>query len=142
MSMTDQEAIARAQKELNTSSYIAETGSTAGLRTMHQNRVCWLLRVLRLAKIALREQEERRWIPVTERLPEEHKSVVPGLGMVSKPVLVTWVDPFSKKAYPGNSFVREGITRNGEFTLNHINGDLVPVAWMPQPKPYEPPKGD
>lgn len=80
------------------------------------------------------------WIPVKERLPEEHKSVVPGLGTVSKPVLVTWVDPFSKNAYPDNSFVREGITRNGEFTLTHINGDLVPVAWMPQPKPYMPPK--
>lgn len=83
---------------------------------------------------------ERRWIPVTERMPEEHKGVVPGIGTVSKAVLVSWVDPFSKNAYPDNSFVREGITRNGEFTLNHINSDLVPVAWMPQPKPYKPPK--
>ena len=80
------------------------------------------------------------WIPVTERMPEERKSFVPGIGMVSKPVLVTWVDPFSEKAYPDNCFVREGITRNGEFTLNHINGDLVPVAWMPQPKPFKPAK--
>ena len=86
------------------------------------------------------EGEERCWIPVTERLPEEHKSVVPGLGTVSKAVLVSWVDPFSKNAYPDNSFVREGITRNGEFTLNHINSDLVPVAWMPTPEPYKPPK--
>ena len=95
---------------------------------------------LRLALAALREQAERRWIPVTERLPEEHKSVFPGLGTVSKAVLVSWVDPFSKNAYPDNSFVREGITRNGEFTLNHINSDLVPVAWMPTPEPYKPPK--
>lgn len=77
------------------------------------------------------------WIPVTERMPEEHESIVPGLGMVSGPVLVTWMDPNSKEPYPGNSFVREGITRNGEFTLSHINGDLIPVAWMPQPKPYD-----
>lgn len=57
--MTDQEAIERAQKELDNSTYLAEVGNNAGLRTMHQNRVRWLLRVLRLARIALREQEER-----------------------------------------------------------------------------------
>ena len=79
------------------------------------------------------------WIPVTEGMPEEHQSVVPGLGMVSRPVLVTWLDPTSDKPYPDNCFVREGITRNGEFTLHHINGDLVPVAWMPQPSPYKQP---
>ena len=79
----------------------------------------------------------QRWIPVTEGMPEERQSVVPGLGTVSKPVLVTWMDPTSDKPYPDNCFVREGITRNGEFTLNHINGDLVAVAWMPQPRPYE-----
>lgn len=81
-----------------------------------------------------------KWIPVTERMPEERNSVVPGLGTVSKPVLVTWLDPTSNKQYPDNCFVREGITRNGEFTITHINGDLIPVAWMPQPEPYEPPK--
>ena len=83
----------------------------------------------------------QKWIPVAERMPEERKSFVPGLGTVSKPVLVTWLDPTSDKPYPDNCFVREGITRNGEFTLSHINGDLVPVAWMPQPKPFEPPEG-
>lgn len=82
----------------------------------------------------------QKWIPVTEGMPEERNSVVPGLGTVSKPVLVTWLDPTSDKQYPDNCFVREGITRNGEFTLTHINGDLIPVAWMPQPEPYEPPK--
>lgn len=81
------------------------------------------------------------WIPVAEGMPEEHQSVVPGLGTVSKPVLVTWMDPTSDKPYPDNCFVREGITRNGEFTIHHINGDLVPLAWMPQPKPYQQPSG-
>lgn len=82
----------------------------------------------------------QRWIPVAVRMPEEHNSIVPGLGTVSKPVLVTWMDPTSDKTYSDNCFVREGITRNGEFTLQHINGDLIPIAWMPQPMPYEPPK--
>lgn len=77
-----------------------------------------------------------RWIPVTEGMPEERQSVVPGLGTVSKPVLVTWMDPASDKPYPDNCFVREGITRNGEFTIHHINGDLIPVAWMSLPQPY------
>lgn len=90
---------------------------------------------LAMAIDALREQEENRWIPVTERMPEERQSIVPGLGNVSKPVLVTWVDPTSDKNCPEDRFVRESITRNGEFTLSHINGDLVPVAWKPYPKP-------
>lgn len=90
---------------------------------------------LTMAIDALREKEEDRWIPVTERMPEERNSIVPGLGTVSKPVLVTWVDPTSDKNFPEDRFVRESITRNGEFTLSHINGDLVPVAWKPYPKP-------
>lgn len=82
---------------------------------------------------------EVRWIPVAEGVPEEHNSVVPGLGTVSKPVLVTWVDPNSAHEYPEDRFVREGITRNGEFTLSHINGDLIPIAWKSLPAPA---KGD
>lgn len=82
-------------------------------------------------------QTEQDWIPVTQGMPPERESIVRGLGTVSKPVLVTWVDPTSDKPFPDDRFVREGISRNGEFTISHINGDLVPVAWKPLPKPYK-----
>lgn len=81
------------------------------------------------------DEEVNPWISVAERMPDEHLSLVPGLGTVSYPVLVTWVDSTSKNAYPHDRFVRESISRNGEFTINHINGDLVAVAWRELPKP-------
>lgn len=122
MSMTIKEAIRRIRN------YI---GFLYGTKEPQED-IC---EAMNMAIDALREKEENRWIPVTERMPEEHNSIVPGLGTVSKPVLVTWVDPTSDKPYPEDRFVRESITRNGEFTLSHINGDLVPVAWKPYPKP-------
>ena len=85
-------------------------------------------------KIAEMEAAER-WIPVTEGMPPERESIIPGFGTVSKPVLVTWVDPTSDRHYPEDRFVRESATRNGEFRLTHINGDLVAVAWKPYPAP-------
>ena len=57
--MTDQEAIDKAQRELDLSVYLAEVGSNAGMISIHRNRSAWLAPVLRLARIALREQEER-----------------------------------------------------------------------------------
>lgn len=122
MSMTIEEAIRRIQSHMR-NHHIGEYPHI------------YIKEALDMAIDALREQEENRWIPVTERMPEERNSIVPGLGTVSKPVLVTWVDPTSDKHFPEDRFVRESITRNGEFTLSHINGDLVPVAWKPYPKP-------
>ena len=122
MSMTIEEAIKRIQNHME----VHRIGEYP-----HIN----IGEALTMAIDALRENEEHRWIPVTEGMPEERQSIVPGLGTVSKPVLVTWVDPTSDKPYPEDRFVRECITRNGEFTISHINGDIVPVAWMPHPKP-------
>lgn len=79
--------------------------------------------------------EDDDWTPTEEKMPTERESKIPGLGRFSAPVLVTWVDTTSDKSYPEDRFVRESYTRNGEFTLNHINGDLVAVAWKPMPEP-------
>ena len=65
-----------------------------------------------LAEAALREQEERRWIPVTERLPD-----------IGIEVLVySEDDGICVDYYVGDSF--------GYFDVTH---------WMPLP---EPPKGE
>ncbi|MBP5307207.1 MAG: DUF551 domain-containing protein [Paludibacteraceae bacterium] len=68
--------------------------------------------------------EERRWIPVTERLPEE--------GIV---VLISCEDLYLHRLNPCIGW------RNGQywntFTANGCKQILYPTAWMPLPKPYE-----
>ena len=58
--MTDREALDKAQNELETSSYLAEVTLNKGLQKVHQNRIAWLARVLRLARKALYDQEARK----------------------------------------------------------------------------------
>lgn len=60
MSMTDREAIDKAQNELDTSSYLAELGLNIGLRTIHRRRIAWLARVLRLARKGLYIEENQK----------------------------------------------------------------------------------
>lgn len=78
---------------------------------------------LNLAVAALREQEERRWIPVTERLPE-----------CGKRVLAT-----------DGGFVGEFyINKRGQWQRYNVNDYSLLMAldilfWMPLP---EPPKGE
>ena len=74
--MTEKEAIEKAQKEWNTSNYIAETTLYPGVRKVHENRCAWLLTLLNLARKAISTREENQWIPVTERLPESEKCVL------------------------------------------------------------------
>ena len=58
--MTDLEAIAKAQKELDISTYYEETSSYAGMRAMHRNRAEWLFRVLTLARKAIYIEENQK----------------------------------------------------------------------------------
>lgn len=81
------------------------------------------------------EEEVNPWIPVTEQMPKEHKSTIPGWGMISKPILVTWVNTKSQKAYPDDRFVAEGFSYNGKIVNRFYNPDYKAVAWKPLPKP-------
>lgn len=69
--MTDAEAIEKAQKELSIASYNAETSMYAGIRSINQNKVAWLVRVLRLARKALwyQEEQEKRKQQVSRKKP-------------------------------------------------------------------------
>lgn len=90
--------------------------------------------------------EPPRWIPVTERLPED-----------IKPVIVTWknVDPKSYYQYiVGKHFIGTAHYKNGKwFWYSSVTEDLLAeygkcdseefdeaievVAWMPLPEPYK-----
>ncbi len=78
---------------------------------------------------ALREQEERRWIPVTERLPEKTGTYF----VVTKTGAVTFA-----RFYPEHDF----IDCTGKF-IRHEKGNFQTnrnvIYWMPLP---EPPKGE
>ena len=73
-----------------------------------------------LAVAALREQEQRRWIPVTERLPEKNKEVV------------GWYkdNPFSPFRYGIVSWNGHGWV----FTYAQRYVDAV-TYWIPMPEP-------
>lgn len=63
--------------------------------------------------MAIKALEESRWIPITERKPEEDGEYL-----------------FSIRSSLGD-YVMEGWVRDGEYRLYDV------VAWMPLPKPYE-----
>lgn len=65
------------------------------------------------------ERKKGKWIPVTERLPEEN-----GLYLVTN--VGRWVEPVGTRYY--------NIRADGGFWSGHP-GDKV-LAWMPLPEPY------
>lgn len=82
------------------------------------------------------------WIPVSEKLPEEHDSIFAKLygtdkwdsrlhRTVSNRVLVT------VKRDDGTRFVKESHTRDGEWADEKKYIDYKVVAWMEMPEPYK-----
>lgn len=86
--------------------------------------------------------KENDWIPVTERLPEEHDSIFakykgtpdwkPGMfEKTSRHVLATI------KNKDGTVLVEQAHTTDGRWrTETYINGGEV-IAWIPFPEPYK-----
>lgn len=75
---------------------------------------------------ALEEKQQNRWIPVSERMPEEHEHYGD-----SELVLVT-VKDYEKDT----TFVHDDNTVNGEWA--YFRGACYEViAWRPLPEPYK-----
>lgn len=91
-------------------------------------------------------QEEQRWIPVTERLPEE-----------LTPVNITWINRNPEQYYadikdvpfPATGVFHRGkwywwsvvvvdyLSEYGRYDMDLVDKDIEIVAWQPLPEPYK-----
>ena len=97
-----------------------------------------------LAVAALREQEERRWIPVTERLPDEHESLFArykGTDKWRNAMFTTISDRVIVCAEyeNGKRIVKTANTVDGVWKVKDIFFFFLVTHWMPMPYP---PKGE
>ena len=78
---------------------------------------------------------EQRWIPVSERMPEEHdrKWGSNMLEKISAAVLVTAINNFTEERV-----VTTAHTTDGKWRLDTLWGVYTyrVIAWMPMPEPY------
>lgn len=83
-----------------------------------------------------------KWIPVTERLPEEHDSAFAKLYGTDKWTSTLWrttsnIVIATIKYNDGTVIVKEAFTRDGEWTVEKRNTNCKVIAWMPLPEPMK-----
>lgn len=86
-------------------------------------------------------ESERRWIPVTEALPEEREWLgTKRFGTTkSDEVYVTFENPKGERFCKHLSFQNGKLSRFDQSTIDVFYPEAKPIAWMPLPEPW---KGD
>ena len=81
---------------------------------------------------------EAKWIPCSERLPEEHEWVgTKKFGTtISDEVYVTFESPKGERFCKHLSFQNGELSRHDQLVIDTVFKGSKPIAWMPLPKPY------
>ena len=85
-------------------------------------------------------QPEPHWIPVSERMPEEHEWIgTKKFGTtISDEVYVTFENEKGERFCKHMSFQNGELSRYDQFHMDTWFKGSKPIAWMPLPKAYEP----
>ena len=96
---------------------------------------------MQMAISALEKQEQDRWIPVTERLPEESEWIgTKHFGTtISDEVYVTFEAPSGERFARHMMFQNGRLSRHDQRVMDTVFKGAKPIAWRPYPEPY---KGD
>lgn len=86
--------------------------------------------------------ESFEWIPVSEKLPDEHDSVFAKSYGTDEWNNMFWRTTSNRviatiKYNDVTVIVKEAFTHDGEWTVEKKNINCKVVAWMPLPKPYK-----
>ena len=84
-------------------------------------------------------QPEQRWIPVSERLPEEREWIgTKTFGTtISDEVYVTFESPKGERFTKHLSFQNGKVSSFTQREIDVFYKGAVPIAWMPLPEPYQ-----
>ena len=84
-------------------------------------------------------QPEQRWIPCSERLPEEHEWIgTKRFGTtISDEVYVTFENPKGERFCQHLSFQNGKLSGFDQSAIDAFYKGSKPIAWMPLPKPYK-----
>lgn len=91
--------------------------------------------------------ESFEWIPVSEKLPDEHDSVFAKSYGTDKWNNMFWRTTSNRviatiKYNDGTVIVKEAFTHDGEWTVEKKNTNCKVIAWMPLPKQYKEQEND
>ena len=89
--------------------------------------------------LAIQALERTKWIPCSERLPEEHEWIgTKRFGTtISDKVYVTFENPEGKRFVKHVSFENGKLSSFGQSKIDAFYTGSVPIAWMPLPEPYK-----
>lgn len=89
--------------------------------------------------MAIEALEQTKWIPVSERLPEEREWMgTKRFGTtISDEVYVTLETPDGERFTKHLSFQNGGISQTDQERMRVWFKGAVPIAWMPLPEPYK-----
>lgn len=83
-------------------------------------------------------EPEWKWIPMTERLPEEREWLgTKQFGTtISDEVYVTFENPKGERFCKHLSFQNGKLSRFDQSAIDAFYPEAKPIAWMPLPEPY------